>query len=404
MQLKNNQHLTYCTNIHKGESWSEVFTYLKQYIPEIKSQVSPDSPFGIGIRLSDLASKQLLEGQALDHFKSWLTENELYVFTMNGFPFGSFHGERVKDQVHHPDWTTRERVDYTVRLFKILAEILPEGVDGGISTSPISYKLWWNHDNQALNEIWEKGTRHLLEVIKYLIELEKETGKKLHLDIEPEPDGLLENTAEVLTYFQKWLIPMGTPFLKEHFGFEAEEAERRIKSHLQICYDVCHFAVVYEEPDQVFQAFRSAGIGIGKIQISAALKALFTSDAGKTAHILEDFHHFNEPTYLHQVVGRDASDVKYQYNDLPAAIEHFPDRDFREWRSHFHVPVFLDKYDQLESTQEDILKVFALNKVHEITQHLEVETYTWEVLPQAMQVDLTTSITRELNWVLKNVQ
>ncbi len=403
MQLKNNQHLTYCTNIHKGESWSEVFTYLKQYIPEIKSQVSPDTPFGIGIRLSDVASKELLEGQALDNFKSWLTEKDLYVFTMNGFPFGNFHGERVKDQVHHPDWTTRERVDYTVRLFKILAEILPQGVEGGISTSPISYKLWWKHDEQALKEVWEKGTRHLLEVTKYLIELEKKTGKKLHLDIEPEPDGLLENTEEVLTWFRQWLIPMGIVFLKEHFGFEPEEAERRIKSHLQICYDVCHFAVVYEEPDEVFETFRSAGIGIGKIQISAALKALFTSDADKTAQILEDFRHFNEPTYLHQVVGRDAGDVKYQYNDLPAAIEHFQDRDFREWRSHFHVPVFLDKYDQLESTQEDILKVFALNKAHEITLHLEVETYTWEVLPQAMQVDLTTSITRELNWVLKNV-
>lgn len=403
MLLTNKQHLTYCTNIHRGESWAEVFNYLKKYTPEVKARVSPDSDFGIGLRLSDQAGKALLEGTNLDDFKTWLKKNQLYVFTLNGFPFGHFHKQKVKDHVHHPDWTKQERVDYTRRLFKILAEILPEGMEGGISTSPISYKLWWNHDDKALDEVFEKGTDHLLTIVKYLIETAQATGKKMHLDIEPEPDGLLENTAGVVDFYQQWLIPRGIVFLKEHFGFEPAEAERRIKDHLQICYDVCHFAVVFEEPATVFEAFESAGIKIGKIQISAALKARFSEDHRRTDRILEDFRQFDEPIYLHQVVGKDHNGRKIQYNDLPHAIKQFGEINFREWRSHFHVPVFLDKYDELESTREDILKVFSINKKRPLSNHLEVETYTWEVLPKALQVDLNTSISRELAWVLNNI-
>lgn len=403
MLLTNKQHLTYCTNIHRGESWAEVFNYLKKYIPGVKARVSPDSDFGIGLRLSDQAGKALLEGTNLDDFKTWLKKNQLYVFTLNGFPFGHFHKKKVKDHVHHPDWTKQERVDYTRRLFKILAEILPEGMEGGISTSPISYKLWWNHDDKALDEVFEKGTDHLLTIVKYLIETAQATGKKMHLDIEPEPDGLLENTAGVVDFYQQWLIPRGIVFLKEHFGFEPAEAERHIKDHLQICYDVCHFAVVFEEPATVFEAFESAGIKIGKIQISAALKARFSEDHRRTDRILEDFRQFDEPIYLHQVVGKDHNGRKIQYHDLPHAIKQFGEINFREWRSHFHVPVFLDKYDELESTREDILKVFSINKKRPLSNHLEVETYTWEVLPKALQVDLNTSISRELAWVLNNI-
>ena len=403
MLLTNSQHLTYCTNIHRGESWIEVYDYLKKYLPEIKARVAPDRPFGIGLRLSDRAGRELLGNGNLDNFRKWLEKNQLYVFTLNGFPFGHFHQQKVKDQVHHPDWTSPERVEYTLRLFKILSQLLPEGMEGGISTSPISYKLWWNHDNEALTGVWEKGTQNLLLVLKFLIETEQATGRRLHLDIEPEPDGLLEDTAGVVNFYQQWLIPLGVPFLKKHFGFGKDEAERRIKYHLQICYDICHFAVVYEEPAQVFKAFETAGINIGKIQISAALKALFPEGDVQRERIIADFRQFDEPTYLHQVVGRDHKDDKIRYNDLPAAIDQFKNINFREWRSHFHVPVFLDQYDQLASTQEDIFKVFSINKNTPLSKHLEVETYTWEVLPKDLQVDLVTSISRELEWVLKNI-
>ena len=142
MEVGREFHLTYCTNIHPGESWSDVKKSLNQYLLEVKANVSPDHPFGVGLRLSNQAALELLESDQLDQFKNWLQKNGLYVFTLNGFPYGSFHGSVVKDNVHKPDWTTDERVEYTKQLFQILSSLVPDYTDGGISTSPLSYKHW----------------------------------------------------------------------------------------------------------------------------------------------------------------------------------------------------------------------------------------------------------------------
>src|SRR4051794_9931301 len=123
-------YLTYCTNIHAGENWHEHFDALKKNFPSIKERISPFQPMGIGLRLSNEASIELVNEENLSDFKIWLHEQNAYVFTMNGFPYGGFHNTRVKDNVHKPDWTTNERVAYTLRLFEILKELLPEGMDG----------------------------------------------------------------------------------------------------------------------------------------------------------------------------------------------------------------------------------------------------------------------------------
>jgi hypothetical protein len=103
-------HLTYCTNIHSGETWTDHFGQIKQYIPGIKKTISPNHSFGIGLRLSNTASLELQHKKSLNNFKQWLKQEDCYVLTMNGFPYGSFHNTKVKDQVHVPDWTTSERV------------------------------------------------------------------------------------------------------------------------------------------------------------------------------------------------------------------------------------------------------------------------------------------------------
>ncbi len=399
MQINEQQHLTYCTNIHPGESWKEVNEYCQKYLPQVKSKVSPNKPFGVGLRLSNLASQELLEGEHLSNFKKWLAENDLYVFTMNGFPYGGFHQTIVKDNVHKPDWTTNSRADYTCRLFKILSVLLPKNIDGGISTSPISYKLWWGKDKSDWAPIWETGTKRILQVLKTLINIEKETGKVMHLDIEPEPDGLIENTEEVLYFFEEWLLPLGISFLKTNFGYNEETSKEKILKHIQICYDVCHFAVGYEDPSTVLQAFKKHGIKIGKVQISAAMKGVFPENQNEKTKLLDNFRIFDEPTYLHQVVAYDVTGRRWRYPDLPEALSH-TSIEFKEWRTHFHVPLFADKYEKLESTQHDILALFQLMNKLDVTNHLEIETYTWDVLPKSLQTDITSSIIREFDWVL----
>lgn len=403
MKLDNNYHLTYCTNIHAGESWQEIEASLKEYVPSIKKALSPEKPFSIGLRLPHLASETLSKAEHLQVFKAWLVEQDAYVAIINGFPYGGFHRQVVKDDVYQPDWTTQERLHYTLRLFDILAELLPQGMDGGVSTCPLSYELWYGNDQQKMNTVLAQSTAYLVKVAEHLYRIRQQTGQLLHLDIEPEPDGMLDHTQEVIDYYRQWLIPQGVQYLKQQLNLSEEEAEVCLKEHIQICYDICHFAVVYEKPQEVFARLKAEGIKIGRVQISAALKTDLPASVQQRAHVVNLFNPFVESTYLHQVVQRNVDGSYIHYNDLPAALKQINDPDAREWRTHFHVPVFLDSYGDLQSTQQDILQVLDYLKKTQATHHLEVETYTWEVLPKDIQLDLTDSIIRELQWVKGNM-
>ncbi|RPA68706.1 xylose isomerase [Cyclobacteriaceae bacterium YHN15] len=396
-------HLTYCTNIHPGESWNATFENLKKFIPGIKESLSPAKPFGIGLRSSHEASLELLKPEKLTEFKNWLKEHDCYVFTFNGFPYGGFHNQVVKDEVHQPDWTTPERLAYTSRLFDILAELVPNGLDGGISTSPLSYRHW-HKGKEKLEEAIKISTLNLAVITESLFQIKQETGKLLHLDIEPEPDGILENSQEVIEFYKKWLIPMGSQYLNRKLGLTITEAEKVLKDHIRICYDVCHFAVVYENPKDVFEAFEKEGIKIGKIQISAALKVPIPENKTERKALEKLISPFAESTYLHQVVATNQSGQLSSFRDLPEALKSLYFFDAKELRIHYHVPIFLSDYGKISSTQNDILEVLRYLKKEKVCNHLEVETYTWEVLPQGINLDLKNSIIRELQWVIENSQ
>lgn len=397
MLIDTDLHLTYCTNIHPGESWGQVWDNLQRYLLPLRRRLAPGRPFGIGLRLSDQASRELGTGAQLEEFRRWLTDNDCYVFTMNGFPFGGFHREVVKDQVHQPDWTTQARVDYTRRLFEQLLYLMPTTGDAGISTSPLSYKPWYP-TAAAREQATRKASRHLLELVDFLADIERRTGRYLHLDLEPEPDGFLENAEDTLAYFNDELLPMGEAYFADRMT--AAEASRLIRRHLTLCYDVCHFAVAYEDHAAVLRRFHASGMQIGKVQISAALRADLPADAGARAQLRAEFERFDEPTYLHQVIARYDDGRRRQYPDLPAALADWETEAFAEWRTHFHVPIFANRYRHLQSTQTDIVAVLREIYRAGYSRHLEVETYTWEVLPDELQIDLPQSIERELRWVI----
>ncbi|MFS4416844.1 metabolite traffic protein EboE [Maribacter sp. 2307ULW6-5] len=397
MQLNQNRHLTYCTNIHPGQDWEATFNSLKQHVPSIKQALSPKKPFGLGLRLSNLASAELGLENRMAAFQQWLRDEQVYVFTMNGFPYGNFHHEKVKDMVHAPDWTTPERLAYTTRLFDQLAVLLPKGLEGGVSTSPISYKHW-HGTAVAKKKALAKGAEQLVGVALHLHHLEQTSGKYMHLDIEPEPDGLLENTREVLAFFNEELLPVGIEIIGEAMKVGATEAQTLLKRHITLCYDICHFSLAYEEPEQTFEQLANAGIKVGKIQVSAALKVLFKG--GDDDAIWNALQAFDEPTYLHQVTEKTPNGVS-TYADLPEVLA--VRGQHRELRAHFHVPIFVERYGSLHSTQDHIVKTLAYLRKHDLTSHLEVETYTWEVLPAGMKENITNSIVRELQWLLNEM-
>ncbi|MEM8779871.1 MAG: metabolite traffic protein EboE [Cyanobacteria bacterium P01_G01_bin.49] len=400
MKIGHGFHLTYCTNIHPGESWQEVFANLKQYLPVLKTRRSPTSPFGIGLRLAEIATGELLLGNNLAQFQTWLAQEDLYVFTLNGFPYGGFHRQIVKDEVYAPDWSKKERLDYTLRLVKILATLLPEGMDGGISTLPLSYKPWWTGDKTAEKAILQDSSVNLALLVAEMVNIREKTGKQIHLDIEPEPDGLIENTAEVINFFKTGLWPIGGAYLAQQLGVSQETAEDYLREHIKICYDTCHFAVEYEEPASAFAQLQAAGIQIGKIQLSAALQVRLPDDIQARDNVVEHLRPFAESTYLHQAIARQGDGTLHRYRDLVTALPYFEQSTAEEWRTHFHVPIFIRDYQILQSTQDHIVAVLELLRTNPICQHLEIETYTWEVLPSAMKLDVLASIEREYEWVL----
>lgn len=389
-------HLTYCTNIYPGESWADHFDALKESFPSVKERFSGGRRMGIGLRLSNQASLDLLNGDHLSLFKSWLAENDAYVFTMNGFPYGDFHHAVVKDKVHSPDWTTSARVEYTIRLFHILAKLIPPGLEGGISTSPLSYRHWFTE--QDLPDVTQVATRNILLVAETLFRIKKLNGISMHLDIEPEPDGILETGAEFIAWYEDVLLPLARQELAVRLDIPAKEAEECVREHIRLCYDVCHFAIGYEQHRHVLDELAGKKIGVGKIQVSAALKADLPSGQAREA-LASALSGFNEPVYLHQVVARNSDGSLSRYRDLPEALRDIENPLVNEWRTHFHVPVFTRDMGLLKSTQQDIEEVLSIQKEEPFTAHLEVETYTWEVLPDMLRIPLDLSVSRELNWV-----
>ncbi|MDB9528026.1 metabolite traffic protein EboE [Oscillatoria sp. CS-180] len=394
------RHLTYCTNIHPGEDWNSVFQNLQTYIPALKQRVSPDTAFGIGLRLSSLASEQLLAGNHLLCLQDWLAAEDCYIFTLNGFPYGGFHQQAVKDKVYAPDWSTRPRLRYTQRLVTILAALMPRSVDGGISTVPLSYKPWYRPYSEEQTIVFEESSLYLAEMAAELARIENATGKLLHLDLEPEPDALLENADEVIAFFQEWLLPIGCLYLQKRHGILLEVAERWLRRHIRICYDTCHFAVEYEDPTTALAKFKAAGIEIGKVQLSSAIRIPIPTEPAQRACLQHQLEPFAESTYLHQVIEQRSPGTLHHYPDLSDALSALAETPAIEWRTHFHVPLFIDRYPPFESTRDHITTVLEKLPQFSDCTHFEIETYTWDVLPSEMKLDVLTSIHREYEWVL----
>lgn len=387
-------HLTYCTNIHPADGWPAVDANLRRYAPALKQRFAPDRPFGIGLRLSARDARELQEGSNLDTFRRFLDDEGLYVAIINGFPYGSFHGTPVKEQVYAPDWRDEARVAYTLDLIAILVRLLPDALDGGISTSPISYKAWLPSDDR---DGWTRAATNIGRIAAALARTRRETGRFIHLDIEPEPDCVLETSAETIEFFERWLRPIATRTIADATGLAASDAEQALFDHVQVCFDCCHFAVEHEDPVDAATRLEAAGIRIGRIQLSSALRVDVPDGSGAAA-LDARLRPFADPVYLHQVVSKRADGLRH-YPDLGPALD-AREAGPAEWRIHFHVPLFTSDYDGLGSTQDDVRRLIDAAVARPITTHLEIETYTWSVLPGSLKIDLLDSIAREYEWVL----
>jgi hypothetical protein len=391
-------HLTYCSKVHPGHGWAQVWPQLQACLPRLKARLSPRAPFGLGLRLSASECEELLAGDRLPAFKDFLAAEDLYVFTLNGFPYGAFHGPRVKAAVFAPDWREQTRLDYTLRLVQVLEELLPPGLEGSISTSPLSYKPWLAPgDREALELI----ARNLAILAHRLLEVRERSGLFIHLDLEPEPDGLVETCAEVAAFYRQWLLPLGGRTLADRAGLSLARAREALLAHIQVCLDTCHLAVSYEDPGAALQSLADHGIRVGKVQVTSGWQAALPREQAGLARLGRELAPFSRSPYLHQVRGRQEDGGFSRYGDLSEALPQLPASSDREWRVHYHVPLFIEGRGSLATTHAETRAVLQLLGRGGFTRHLEIETYTWELLPGDLKINLVDFLEREYTWTLE---
>jgi hypothetical protein len=385
VKLNDGLHLAYCTNIHRGENWQETFAALQQYTLAVRDRVCPKEPYAIGLRLSDRAAFDLSNPATLSAFRKWLDANHCYVFTINGFPFGRFHGGPVKEKVYSPDWTSPERVAYTNRLFDLLAQLVPRGIEGSVSTVPGSFKEFITTPDQ-LRAI--RG--NIFHCVEHIARVCEQTGRKMHLGLEPEPLCLLETTSETVHFFDR--------IRAEH------NRDPRLFEYLGINYDTCHLAVEFEEPGVAIQTLQQHEVKISKLHLSSALKVR------PTLEVREALKSFADDIYLHQVVSRDEARHFTRFRDLPDALKKesaVHDQELeKEWRIHFHIPLHSPKTDLFDNTTDHLLGVLdILAQNPKLCSHLEMETYTWEVMPEEMKNrSVVDQLVSEYEWTLQQLR
>lgn len=381
--------LTYCLNIHPTQTMAEVMAALTGPVAAVKRAVSPDAPFAVGLRFSGEALAELDDPAQRIALKDALDRHDFRAITVNGFPYGRFHGARVKEEVYQPDWRHEERVRYTNALADLMAGIAPAGETVSLSTVPGTFKPL-GAGAEALM------TGNLLRCVAHMTALRARTGVTVALAIEPEPACFLETIAETVAFFCDYLFaPEAAALLAELTGLTQPQAAEALHRHLGLCYDVCHAAVAFEDPAQSLAALREANIPVHKLQLSAALRIARVGPAERAALAA-----FDEPTYLHQVIRRGSQGIQGT-TDLPEALALGKRADGEEWRVHFHVPVFIVDLGAFGSTRDFLAEILALHRADPISPHLEIETYTWDVLPEGLRgATVDEDVTREMRWVL----
>lgn len=380
-------HLTYCLNVHTGETLDQIMAVIRDHVLPVRAAICGDHPFGLGLRLANQASLDLLAASAIQTFRELLARHALYAFTINGFPFGEFHAAIVKERVYHPDWRMPARRDYTIRLAHILAALMPDTLTGSISTVPGSYKAWI----RSADDI-SAMTENLADTAAALHTIRCETGREIHLGLEPEPDCFIETTAACLDFFKRHLLIHGRNHLARNYGIMPETAEDILRRHIGICFDTCHLALQYEDLVASMNTLAAAGIRISKIQISAAIHTLWGPG------VAEQLRPFCNAVYLHQVKTPGLKGA-ISRGDLMDVLAH-PPAFGEDWRIHCHVPLYWSGTGDLHTTTDQLTSAFFNRALALGTEHFEIETYTFNVLPPDIRAcGIDGSIIQEFQWL-----
>lgn len=385
-------HLSYSTLVHAGDTWADMNASLREFVPQVKARVSPNAPFAVSLRMS-ASTVETLEASADERadLLTFLRENDLYLYTVNAFPYGPFKGRQVMEDVYEPDWTTEERVEYTKTIADLLAELTPPDVDPSIQTAPLAFA-----PNVTGEDYIATFTTNTLRVVAHLADLENRTGRRVKLALEPEPACYLETTEETVAFFRERIhSPAGVAELARIAGIPLSEAEGAVRRYLGIVFDIGHQTVGFEDITLSLTKLVEAGVPIFKLQEAAALWV-----ERLTPEMLPELRVFTDTIYLSQSSLR-VDGVITKYLHLGDALDAYEANPVEaELRTHFHVPVFLSEIGPFRTTRFGVEDALRLHRAQPLSDHLEIETYTWDVLPAELKTgDIVDYVTRELEFV-----
>jgi hypothetical protein len=385
-------HLTYSTLVHPGDNWDEIWNSLTTYVPKVKERFSPDQRFGVSLRLAAESAQTLVSSRTeRDKLKKFLDDNDMYLYTVNAFPYGPFKGRIVKEQVYEPDWRTDERTQYTINVAEVLADVAPEGSAPSIQSPPLGFK-----PRVTGPDVIDAFTEHILRVAAHLIELKERTNRTVGLALEPEPYCFLETTDETVAYFTNHLYSgKSAARLAKLARIPISEAHAALRRHVGTVFDICHQAVEYEDISVSLQKLVDAGIPVFKLQEAAAIQVPQVNEKA-----IDVLHRYAQTIYLTQTKERKEGKDKMFLN-LEDAFEAWKTNPGpREWRTHIHVPVFLDDLGAFRTTRFAIEDALKFHKANPVSRQLEIETYTWDVLPDSLKTgNIVDYVCKELEWV-----
>ena len=379
--------LAYCHNLHPAADLEAMLANMRAVTLPLRERLAPGAPFGVGLYLDgELARRLAAEPGAgdLKELALFLEANKLDPFTWNAFPHGRFHEDGLKSDVFKPTWKDRKRAEYTLAVARAAVTMLrrarPIAARDHLSIST----------HTGMYAAWIKGKSDLEEcivamarVVDDLARMEEESGVRVVLALEPEP-GANAGTSAELAAFLDACSTSAREVLEEERNRDSARAKELLRRHLGWCLDACHAAVAFEaEPLAQLPA-----LTLGKMQYASAIEV---RDPAHNPLGVEALLGLDEPRYLHQVAGRGPEILHAE--DLPALREELdgPKRaDWMAcdaWRCHYHVPVDLEAAGEhlgtTRASADDLLAQLLIDpsrwSTHEL--HLEIETYTWDVLP-----------------------
>ncbi|WP_010587236.1 metabolite traffic protein EboE [Schlesneria paludicola] len=371
--------LSYCTNVHPGRTVAEVEEGLDRFTLPIKTNYGKDLAAGLWLAASVVHELEQTP-DAVARFREGLAARGLSCYTLNAFPYGDFHSARVKENVYLPDWSHADRLNYTLACARCLAALLPEGAEGSISTVPLGFKPF-----EQPVEFADRCAAQLVELARGLDRLYHETGRVIRLAIEPEPFCVIETTVETIQFFDR---------LRVHAS--DANAVNCVRTHIGVCYDVCHQAVEFEDVAASIRSLVQAEIRLNKIHITCAIEV---TEPALRVEAMAALARYIEPRYLHQTFAKTAEGKIARYVDLDDHMVSRPADEFRTapvWRVHFHVPVDAEHLGPLGTTRSELKRALAVIPELDYAPHLEVETYTWEVLPGGGSPNIVEGFSREL--------